>query len=155
MAQYFPREIRALGAVPPNNIGGEPGVGDRPRLYRATIELDKPWLNDTSFGAQILTTDTVLLAKVPPGMRFLYGMLTTSVSLGASTIAIGIAGTTGLYRAAAVCTAVNTRTLFGTAAGMDVSYLTAEQSIILTTAVAALPNGADNTLIVDLYFGNV
>lgn len=157
MPQYLPRELRALGDVPPNNIGAEPGVGDRVRVFRSTIHLDQPYLNTsaTGFGTQILTTDTVFLNRIPAGMRFLYGVLTSSVSLGTSTLAIGIAGTTGLYRAAATFTAVDTPTMFGTAiAGMAAAPLAADQLVILTPAVANLPNTAGARLIVDLYFGN-
>lgn len=155
MPQYLPRELRAFGDVPSNNVGGEPGVGDRVRVFRSTIHLDQPFINGSSFAAQILTTDTVLLARRPPGMRFLYGMLTSSITLGTSTIAIGIAGTPGLFRAAAVFTAVDTPTLFGTAIASQSLGPTAEdQNIILTTAVANLPNTAGARLIVDLYFGN-
>lgn len=155
MPQYLPRELRALGDIPPNNVGAENGVGDRVRVFRSTIHLDQPFINGSSFAAQILTTDTVLLARVPAGMRFLFGKLTTSVSLGTSTVAIGIAGTPGLYRAAATFTAVDTPTDFGTAiAGMAAAPLTADQLVILTPAVANLPNTAGARLIVDLYFGN-
>ena len=155
MPQYLPRELRALGDIPPNNIGAEPGVGDRVRVFRSTIHLDAPYINSASAAAQILTTDTVLLNRIPAGMRFLYGVLTSSVSLGTSTIAIGIAGTTDLYRAAAAFTAVDTPTLFGPAAGaMALGPLAADQLVILTPAVANLPNTAGARLIVDLYFGN-
>ena len=155
MPQYLPRELRALGDIPPNNVGPEPGVGDRVRVFRSTIHLDAPYINGSSAASQILTTDTVLLNRIPAGMRFLYGMLTSSVSLGTSTIAIGIAGTTGLYRAAATFTAVDTPTLFGPAASaMALAPLAADQLVILTPAAANLPNTAGARLIVDLYFGN-
>ncbi len=153
MAKYFSNEQQFLGATPPTPPGDE-ALGGRNRVYRATINLDGPKLSPSQDGAGVTTADVVSLCKVPAGMRFVKGCITSSVSLGGSTISVGNATAAGKYRAAAVFTAVDTPTLFGTAAGMDVSYLTAEQSIILTTAAAALPNGADNTLIVDLYFGN-
>lgn len=156
MPQYFPRELRVLGDIPPNNVGAEPGVGDRVRCYRSTIHLDAPYINGSTNAAQILTTDTVFLGRVPAGMRFLYGMLTTSITLGSSQIAIGIAGTPALYRAAAVLTAVDTPTLFGTAiASQAPTAMAADQLIILTPSAANLPNTAGHRLIVDLYFGNV
>jgi hypothetical protein len=156
MPQYFPRELRVLGDIPPNNVGAEPGVGDRVRVYRSTIHLDQPFINGATQAAQILTTDTVFLGRIPAGMRFLYGMITASVSLGTSTVAIGTAALPGLFRAAATLTAVDTPTLFGAAiAGQAPTALAADQLIILTPAVAALPNTAGQRLIVDLYFGNV
>src|ERR1035437_9078883 len=52
------------------------------------------------------TTDTIEIGFLPKGSVFLYGVLNTSVTMGASaTVAIGIAGTTGKYRTAAVITA--------------------------------------------------
>jgi hypothetical protein len=157
MVQYLPREIRAFGDTPSNNIGAEPGVGDRVRLFRSTIHLDAPFINSTTNAAQWLTTDTALLVpgSMVRGMRFLYGMLNTSLSLGTSTVAIGIAGTVGKYRAAAAFTAVDTPTLFGAAlTGVAPGALAADDNIIMTIATAALPNTATHRLIVDLYFGN-
>lgn len=157
MPQYLPRELRALGDVPLNNVGAEPGVGDRVRVFRSTIHLDAPYISSTANAAQWLTTDTALLVpgSMLRGMRFLYGMLNTSLSLGTSTIAIGVAGTTGKYRAAAVLTAVDTPTPFGAVlTGSAPTALGADDNIIMTIATAALPNTATHRLIVDLYFGN-
>jgi hypothetical protein len=157
MPQYLPREYRGLGDVPRNNIGAEPGVGDRVRLFRSTIHLDQPFISSTSNAAQWLTTDTALLVpgQFLLGMRFLYGMLTTSLTLGTSTVAIGVAGATTRYRAATVFTAVDTPTLFGTSiAGMSQGPITTAEDIIMTIGVANLPNTATHRLIVDLYFGN-
>lgn len=156
MPQYFPREVRVLGDVPPNNVGADAGVGDRVRCFRSTIHLDTPFINGTTAATQVLTTDTVYLARVPAGMRFLFGKITSSVSLGTSTVAIGTAATPGLYRAAATFTAVDTPTDFGPAASaMALASIAADQVVILTPAVAALPNSAGARLIIDLYFGNV
>jgi hypothetical protein len=157
MPQYFPRELRPLGDLPPNGIGAEPGVGDRVRLFRSTIHLDAPFINGTTNAAQWLTTDTALLVpgSMVRGMRFLYGMLTTSLSLGTSTVAIGVSGATGRYRAAAVFTAVDTPTPFGAVlTGVASGPLAADDNIIMTIGVANLPNTATHRLIVDLYFGN-
>lgn len=157
MVQYLPRELRALGDIPANNVGGEPGVGDRVRLHRSTIHLDAPYINSTSNAAQWLTTDTALLVPGPMirGSRFLYGMITTSLTLGSSTVAIGVSGAAGRYRTAAVFTAVDTPTLFGNVlTGMAAAPLTADDNIIMTIAAANLPNTATHRLIIDLYFGN-
>jgi hypothetical protein len=53
-------------------------------------------------------------------------------------VAIGIAGTTGKYRAAAVFTATDTPTLFGVTSGL-LAPLTAEEIVIITIAAASLP----------------
>lgn len=157
MVQYLPREYRGLGDVPRNNPGAEPGIGDRVRVFRSTIHLDAPYISSTTNAAQWLTTDTALLVPgaFVVGMRFLYGMINTSLSLGTSTVAIGVAGTTGRHRAAAVLTAVDTPTLFGSAiAGVAPGAIVTAEDIIMTIGVAALPNTATHRLIVDLYFGN-
>lgn len=89
------------------------------------------------------TTDTIEVGLIPKGSVFLYGILNTSVTMGASaTIAIGIAGTTGKYRAAATITAQTTElfglTPVGGLTGQNVAE-TADRKVILTIAVASLP----------------
>lgn len=75
---------------------------------------------------------------IPAGAVPLLGILTTTVSLGTAQIAIGITGTTGKYRAAAVFTATDTPTLFGVASNMG-QALTAAEQLLMTVTVAALP----------------
>ncbi len=78
--------------------------------------------------------------KLPRGARVICGFINASATMGASaTLAIGIAGATGKYRAAAVHTAVDTFTLLGLNAAL-MTPLAAEEQILLTTAVAALPS---------------
>lgn len=96
------------------------------------------------------TSDTLVIGTLPAGATFAFGKITSSVSLGTSTVAIGITGTTGKYRAAAVFTATDTPTDFGTAAQVSNSPLAAEEQVFITIAVASLP--ASGTLIVDLYY---
>lgn len=151
MPTFYSNEMRAV-ADSPRNIPGNEALGGRTRIFRATIPLDAPNLTSTTAGTVITASDPVVLARVPAGYRFVRGLLTTSVSLGSSTIAIGISGTTGKYRAAAVFTATDTPTNFGTAAAMAAGPLAAEEEIIMTTAVASLPTTAGARLIVDLYF---
>ena len=80
---------------------------------------------------------------------WLYGVLATDTSLGTSTVAIGIAGTPGKYRTAAVFTAANTPTLFGNAAAIG-EPLAADEEVIITIATANLPGAG--TLRVQLVF---
>jgi hypothetical protein len=75
---------------------------------------------------------------IPAGSVPLLGILTSTVSLGTSQIALGITGTTGKYRAAAVFTAVDTPTLFGVASVLG-QVLTAAEQLLMTVTVAALP----------------
>lgn len=91
--------------------------------------------------------DDIDLFKLPRGCIPLFGLLHASATLGTSTIAIGIAGSTGKYRAAAVHTAV-IPTLFGVAAGMG-DALSAEELVKLYNTTAALPGSG--TLEVSLF----
>jgi hypothetical protein len=95
------------------------------------------------------TSDIIEVARLPKGARVLYGILAASVSLGSSTLAIGVAGTATKYRAAAVFTAVDTPTLFGPAANIG-EPLAAEEIVIVTIGAAALP--ASGTLRVLIFY---
>lgn len=126
-----------LNTVPTAMANG--GVsGGRVRRWRATITL-----------ASQADGDTVTLFQVPAGMTFCYGVLLGSATLGTSTIAIGVSGTAGKYRAAATHTAT-TATLFGISSAADDVPLAAAETVILTNTTAALP--ASGTLVVDMYF---
>lgn len=97
------------------------------------------WFNERVNLATQTTSDTIEVAKLPIGARVCYGVLTTDTSLGSATVAIGITGTTGKYRAAATFTATNTPTLFGVVAGQG-EALTAEEVVFITIATASLPS---------------
>jgi phosphoserine aminotransferase len=137
MAQTYASEVAGLGTTPVTNSNGAV-QGGRVRRFRATITL-----------ASQAIDDTVVLAQVPAGYAFAYGIVNASATLGSSTIAIGIAGTAAKYRAAAVFTAA-APTLFGVSTAVDDVPLTAQETVILTNTTATLP--ASGTLIVDLYF---
>jgi hypothetical protein len=117
--------------------------GGHVRVYQEIITL-----------ATQTTSDTIIVAYPSKGETFLYGVLTSTVSLGTSTVAIGITGTTGKYRAAATFTAVDTPTPFGVTANMISSgapaKLTADETVFITIATASLPGSG--TLVVQLYF---
>lgn len=108
-----------------------PAVSDvhgRVRVFNETVTL-----------ASQTTSDTIEIASLPKGARVLYGVLTTDTSLGSSTVAIGIAGTTGKYRAAATFTAANTPTLFGVTAGIG-NGLANDEIVFITIAAATMPS---------------
>src|SRR5262245_27706517 len=90
--------------------------------------------------------DFIALMDLPPGFMPAFWMITSDTSLGSSTLAIGIAGTTAKYRAAATFTATDTPTPFGKAAAMGVK-LAAKESIIATIGGANLP--ASGTMIIE------
>ena len=94
MTVLYSAEMAGLAAVPVALPSG--GVVDgNVRVKRATITLDTQ-----------TTSDTIVIAKAHEGESFLYGVLNASATLGASaTVAIGVTGTVGKYRAAATHTA--------------------------------------------------
>lgn len=97
------------------------------------------------------TSDTIVLfgGKLPIGAQVLYGVLTSTVTLGTATVAIGITGTTGKYRAAAAFTAVDTPTTFGPTA-VQLTPLTAEEQVFITIGTASLPSSG--TVTVQLFY---
>ena len=134
----YSTDAAGLGTSPTTKLSGAV-VGGRMRRFRAVIP----------FAAQA-SGDDIVLTKVPAGHTFAFGMISATATFGASaTIAIGIAGATGKYRAAATHTAT-VPTLFGVPAATDDDPLTAEETILLTIAVAALPGSG--SAVVDLYF---
>jgi hypothetical protein len=137
MAVLYGNYSAGIGANPTTPADGDV-QGGRVRVLREKITL-----------ATQTTSDTIVLGILPKGATFLYGMLTTSVTLATATIAIGIAGTTGKYRAGAVFTATDTPTLFGDDAAM-LTKLTSAETVFITIGVASLP-GSGN-LLVDLYY---
>ena len=140
MAETYSTEVAGQYATPSTKSDGGV-VGGRLRRFRATVGMD---------GQAI--ADTVVLANIPPGHTFAYGVITASATLGATaTIAIGVDGTPAKYRAAATFTSANTPTLFGTAAGVSADALTDGEEVILTVAAAALPDST-GYFVVDLYY---
>ena len=138
MAVLFSSEMNGLLNTTPVSLPSGGIVDGNVRVKRATITL-----------AAQTTSDTIVIAKAYEGESFLYGVINASATLGGSaTIAIGITGTVGKYRAAAGHTAVSVPTLFGVNAA--VATLAAEEEIFITIAGASLP-GAGN-LIIDMYF---
>lgn len=141
MTVYYSAELASFYSTPAVKPSTANAVGGRMRRYTATITLNTQ-----------TTSDTIVIAQLPTGFDFAYGVLTSTVSLGSSTIAIGYSGSTGAYRTAATFTATDTPTMFGNTAVVKTSPLTAEQQVFITIAVANLP--ASGTLVVDLYGSN-
>lgn len=141
MADYLSTELAGIYSTPVVKPFGAI-YGGRPRYYRATITLNTQ-----------TTSDDTLLAILPAGSNYFIGWLTSSVSLGTSTIAIGtnkVHGSNGQLLAATTFTAVNTPTPFGIATllGIATLALTADTPIYLTQGTASLP--ASGTLVIYL-----
>lgn len=137
MANTFSTEANGFLNSTPVSLASGAVVGGNLRRHRATITL-----------ASQASGDTITLTRLPPGSAFAFGMLSASVSLGTATIAIGIAGNAGKYRADAVHTAT-VPTTFGVATTVDDAPLADAETVILTISTAALPSSG--TLVVDFY----
>ena len=142
MATFYSNELAGFTSLPVVKPSATTGVGGRLRRYSGSVTL-----------AAQTTSDTIVIGQIPAGADFAFGVITSSVSLGTSTVAIGVTGTTGLYRAAATFTAVDTPTPFGPATAVKAAAITGEQTVFITIGTASLP--ASGTLVVDLYFANV
>lgn len=140
MAQTYSSELNGIASNPAVKPAATAYAG-RLRRYRATVPL----------ASQVLGAgNEVILALVPPGMTFAFGVLATDTSLSTSTIAIGVSGSTSKYLAAQTLTAVNTPQIFGPVAATTESAHTGQEQVQLLVAVANLP--ASGNLVVDLYF---
>jgi hypothetical protein len=128
MAVLYGTQMAKLRNSTPVQLPAVSDVHGRVRVFNETVTL-----------ATQTTSDTIEIAQLPKGARVLYGVLTTDTSLVSSTVAIGIAGATGKYRAAATFTATNTPTLFGVTAGIGTA-LAAEETVIITIAAANFPS---------------
>lgn len=91
-----------------------------------------------NFATDAIGTYTAPELRFPVGARILDVAFNTSVTLGTATLALGIPGTTGKYRAAAVLTATDQWVASNLTAPIGAALTAAEQWII-TTAVATLP----------------
>lgn len=102
----------------------------------------------------ITTSDTLNIAVMPSGSIFQFGMITAGVSLGSTTLGIGIAGTTTKYRAQATFTSVDTPTLFGPASIMaNQTPLTGDERIIGTIGAATTPTSGQS-LVIQMVYSN-
>jgi hypothetical protein len=137
MALYYSLENAGLGSTPIVKPAATLGVGARLRAYRGTLNL-----------AGQLVTDNWQVTTLPPGALFCVGIINTTATLGTSTIAIGINGSNGKYRAAAVVTAVDTPTLFGAATQMDSQTPYAADEVILGSIGAATLPGAGALVVI-------
>jgi hypothetical protein len=93
--------------------------------------------------------DTIVVGLDPKGAIFLYGTIETDTTLGTATIAIGTASVPAKYAAAATYTTVDTPVVFGKTAAVGTT-LPADDAVILTIAVAALP--ASGNLKINLFY---
>lgn len=95
--------------------------------------------------------DRLLLPRIPKGARGVHFRMQPSVALGAAaTLALGIAGNVGKYRAAAVKNDALSETI--TSAAMLSAELAADEDPFITIAGAALPGAG--TLVVETFYSD-
>lgn len=134
-------------------LGGSANQTAAPASYRPTAYAYQARLRSmrgTFTLASQTTSDTLVIGDLPVGARFAYGVITSSVTLGSSTIAVGIAGTTAKYKAAATFTTADTPTLFGIAAQVAQAPSAAGERIFATIGAASLP--ASGTLVIEIFY---
>jgi len=147
MAQTYSSELSGIASNPPVKASATAAYGARMRRYRATIPLASQ-----VYGAG----NEIIVAKVPAGLTFAYGIVNTDTSLGTSTIALGSIPAGGSwttkYLNAQTLTTTNTATLFSLVSNEDAAAYTAEEVIAVQVLVANLP--ASGNLVVDLFFSS-
>jgi len=139
MATTYATDVAGLGTTPPTKVSGAV-QGGRLRRFRAVFTM-----------AAQAAADNIVLAAIPAGYTFAFGVITSTATMGATaTVAIGVAGNTGKYRTAATYTAVETPTLFGKTPAMDDVPLAAAETVLATIAAASLPGAG--VVVIDLFF---
>jgi len=135
------------GAAAANVFNTNPPTKASPGEHGGTIRS----LTDTVTYATQTTSDTIVIGGglLPIGARVLEVVMTTSVTTGSATLALGITGNTGKYKAAGAVTTANVPQTFGPAAALNVP-LTAPEQLFLTIAGASLP--ASGTLVVSVKY---
>lgn len=140
--------------------------GARVRRYRSSFNLSTQ---------AVTTSDTMYLGRIPAGAVFCFGILATTVSLGTSTINIGLTKTHAdntQYASGLTITAVNAPALFGRVTdpgtnlgssftslpyGVTATWGITEPSVLpqrdiyATFGTANLPT-SNNTVVIDMYF---
>lgn len=115
-------------------------VGAKVRVFVENVTLASQ-----STGA----SNAIRIARVPAGARFLGVDISTTVSLGSSTIKIGDSGNDDRFMEAATYTVVDTR--LSEAVAENIGYeFTEDTDILLEVGAAALP--ASGTLSILFYY---
>lgn len=95
------------------------------------------------------TADTIEVARLPKGAVITDMRIMTSVTTGTATIAFGITGTTGKYRAAATFTTTDTWEELGDTTTLHTA-LSDQEIVFITIGTANLP--ASGTLLVQVTY---
>lgn len=140
MATLYSTEMAGVASTPP--VKPNLPYAGRVRCFKASIPL-----------ASQAAADVTVLADIPAGYAFAYGILTTDTSLGSTTIQIGDSSDTDRLRADGTFTATNTPTFFGrvgSGLGISEGLLSAQRRVTLTWSTATAPSSGN--LIVQLFY---
>lgn len=138
MADFYSIEAPA----PTKPATKAPGNAVRAKMFRT--------ISSFTLAAQAIG-DRLLLPRIPKGARGVQFKIQSSVALGGvATIALGIAGTTGKYRAAATKNDTALETV--SSAVISAAELAADEDPFLTVAAAALPGAG--TLVVETIYSD-
>ncbi|GAA0749548.1 hypothetical protein [Sphingomonas trueperi] len=145
MAKGYSKELVGVrdGSVVPALKADGRKVLSRRRETLATFDLSQSTVAKAS-------GDTNVIGVLPKGHRFAGVRITSSVSLGTATIAIGYAGAPAAYRAAAVFTAVETPTTAAPTAALTADPVDSDTEIFFTVGTAALPSSG--ILVMELHY---
>lgn len=147
MTQTYSNELAGIASNPVVKPSATAAYGARMRRYRATVSLA-----GQVFGAG----NEIILAKVPAGLTFAFGVINTDTSLGTSTVAIGNIPAGGSwttkYLNAETLTSTNAAQVFSLVADEDAAFYSVEEVIAAQVGVANLP--ASGNLVMDLYFSS-
>lgn len=114
-----------LVSNPPRKVGPDEKDGDKKVVFFSVAAVP------TGAG------DTMTLCRLPAGARVLGGSFAFGAAQGATaTTAIGIAGTTGKYRTAAITNATTAFAIAGSIAENLGTQITADETVIATNAAA-------------------
>lgn len=103
--------------------------GGRVRIASATLTYASQAAGEQAFDNPLV---------LPQNAQVIGGTISTSVTTGSATVALGITGSTSKYKAAAAVTATTSAAIAVPHAAL-LEALTSEESVIVTTASAALP----------------
>lgn len=138
MATLYGNQMAKLRNSQPVVLPASADVHGRVRCFNERVDL-----------ASQAIGDVIEIAKLPKSARFLYGILNTNQSLGASTVSIGVSGAGAKYRAAATLTSTD-QPIFFAPNIVSGEGLNGEEIVCATIGTAAFP--ASGTLRVQLFY---
>lgn len=142
MADFYPVEAPVTVPATKRSMNA---YGSKVRRTISTFVCDATGCGGAAAGSRLM------LPKTPKGARGVHHIITASATMGAAvTFALGIAGNTGKYRAAAVITAVETPETIRKTAFLS-AELAADEQQFLTTAVAAMVNAGEKLVVETIY----